>query len=66
MLQSLLQFVFAGFTAVREENMTGYQNLGDELKIEGLVKHQEECMGGDVDKFKSCKQEEEPTEEEEE
>ena len=46
--------------------MTGYQNLGDELKIEGLVKHQEECMGGDVDKFKSCKQEEEPTEEEEE
>ena len=45
LLQSVLQFVYAGVTAVREEYVGRFLALGEDLKIGGLVGYQGRFTG---------------------
>merc|ERR1711892_925755 len=63
LLQSVLQFIYTGATAVREEQVISFLALGEDLKIAGLAGYQgifagEESIAviGDLD----TKQQEEP------
>ena len=41
LMKSVLQFVYAEVTSVMEEDVTSCLALGDDLKIDGLIGHQQ-------------------------
>merc|ERR1711892_1562805 len=45
LLQSVLQFIYTGATAVREEHVSSFLALGEDLKIAGLVGYQGSFAG---------------------